>query len=64
MKQTLNRIKTILERNTNHCDYDYLVNLAQDLQDKITKAEKKCPFCKVPCPNKDCAWKEPEDEKK
>lgn len=59
MKQTLNRIKTILERNTNHCDYDYLVKLALVLQYKITEAEeKKCPFCKVPCPNKDCAWKE------
>ena len=59
MKLTLSRIKAILERNPNHCDYDYLVKLALVLQDKITKAEiKKCPFCKEPCPNKDCVWKE------
>lgn len=53
MKHTLNRIKTILERNTNHCDYDYLVNLAQELQKKIDE-NTTCGTCSKSCGNKHC----------
>lgn len=29
---------------------------------KSFSESKKCPWCKEPCPNPECAWKEEEDE--
>jgi len=53
MELVLGMIKTILETNQNHCDYEYLSNLAQELQQKIDE-NTTCGSCKKSCGNKHC----------
>jgi len=59
MELVLEQLRRILESNVNHCDYEYLRVLAEELQDKIELLKQQtCGICEKPCGNDWCVTKD------
>lgn len=56
LRQSLDMIKSILDNNTNTCEYEYLLKLQKDVEEHLAQLlqEDKCEFCKNPCGNEHC----------
>ena len=60
LNQIIAMIENLLRTHPNRSDYDYLVELKADMEQRLQKLEKKCDFCSEPCPNPECFAKEEE----
>ena len=62
MELVLEQLKNILATNTNHAKYEFLKELAEELQHKIEQIKQQtCGICEKPCGNNWCVTKDKDE---
>ena len=52
MKQVIDQVESILKHRPNHCDFEFLKGMKEELEEKLQK--QPCDFCEEHCGNAHC----------